>query len=112
MNQRIGDAPKLGLWGRIKRIVTTDVGALVRGLNAADLEAMERILLEADFGVPATIDLTEAIEIRSGKALSRPRRISAEHSRRASRGCSRGRPIPSRSRGEREPGPRSSSSSA
>ena len=26
----------------------------MRGLNAADLEAMERVLIEADFGVPAT----------------------------------------------------------
>ena len=62
MNQRIGDAPKLGLWSRIKRIATTDVGALMRGMNAADLEAMERVLLEADFGVKATVELTQALE--------------------------------------------------
>ena len=59
---RIGDAPKLGLWSRIKRIATTDVGALMRGMNAADLEEMERVLLEADFGVKATVELTQALE--------------------------------------------------
>lgn len=57
-----------GLWTRIKRLARTDVGALLRGLGAADLEALERILLEADFGVPATMDLVAALEkeIRSG----------------------------------------------
>ena len=45
------------LWQRIKRFAMTDVGALVRGLNADDLENMERLLIEADFGVPATMEL-------------------------------------------------------
>ena len=47
----------------------TDVGALMRGLNAADLEKMERVLIEADFGVPATVELTQALEdeVRRGK---------------------------------------------
>lgn len=60
---------KLGLWGRLKRVMLTDVGALVRGLKAADLDEIERILLEADFGVPATMELVEALEqgVRSGK---------------------------------------------
>ncbi len=60
---------RLGLWGRLKRVMLTDVGALVRGLKSADLEEVERILLEADFGVPATMDLVEDLEqgIRSGK---------------------------------------------
>ena len=60
---------KVGLWGRLKRVMLTDVGALVRGLKAADLEEIERILLEADFGVPATMELVEALEqgVRSGK---------------------------------------------
>jgi hypothetical protein len=38
---------KESVWSRIKKLALTDVGALVRGLNAADLEKMERILLEA-----------------------------------------------------------------
>ena len=58
-----------GLWARIRRFALTDVGALMRGLNAEDLERMERVLIEADFGVPATIELTQALEdeVRKGK---------------------------------------------
>jgi fused signal recognition particle receptor len=60
---------KDGLWARIKRIALTDVGALMRGLNADDLEQMERVLIEADFGVSATVELTQALEdeVRRGK---------------------------------------------
>jgi len=65
---RIGEK-KLGLWGRIKRVMLTDVGALVRGLKAGDLEELEQTLLEADFGVPATMELVDAMEegVRSGR---------------------------------------------
>ncbi|MBA2291099.1 MAG: signal recognition particle-docking protein FtsY [Gemmatimonadales bacterium] len=65
---RLG-TPTRGIWQRIKRLALTDVGALARGLNAQDLEEMERLLIEADFGVPATLDLTEYLEgeVRKGK---------------------------------------------
>jgi fused signal recognition particle receptor len=53
---------KEGLWTRIKKLALTDVGALVRKLDASDLEAMERLLIESDFGVPATLDLVSALE--------------------------------------------------
>lgn len=61
--------PKRGLWQKIKRLALTDVGALVRGLKADDLEEMERILLEADFGVPATMELVQFLEneVRRGR---------------------------------------------
>lgn len=67
MSTRI-TAPKLGLWSRLKRLALTDVGALVRGLKAADLEQLERTLLEADFGVAATTELVAALEsgVRKG----------------------------------------------
>jgi fused signal recognition particle receptor len=67
-SSRIGDK-KLSVWQRIRRLAMTDVGALVRGLKADDLEQIERVLLEADFGVPATLELTEELEhlIRDGK---------------------------------------------
>lgn len=67
-NERLGEK-KLGLWARIKRLAFTDVNALMRDLNADDLEQMERILIEADFGVPATMELTEALEdeVRRGR---------------------------------------------
>src|SRR6476619_7532221 len=58
---RVGEK-KLGLWGRLKRVMLTDVGALVRGLKAADLEQIEQLLIEADFGVPATMELVDALE--------------------------------------------------
>ena len=60
---------KKGLWQRIKRLAMTDVGALVRGLNADDIENLERVLIEADFGVPATLELVEVLEsgVRDGK---------------------------------------------
>jgi fused signal recognition particle receptor len=66
---RLGDGQKQSLWSRIKRIALTDVGALMRGLNAEDLEKMERVLIEADFGVTATVELTQALEdeVRRGK---------------------------------------------
>ena len=65
---RVGEK-KLGLWARLKRVMLTDVGALVRGLKAADLEQIEQLLIEADFGVPATMELVDALEqgVRSGK---------------------------------------------
>jgi fused signal recognition particle receptor len=67
-NGRLGDR-KEGLWARIKRVALTDVGAIMRGLNAGDLERLERVLIEADFGVAATVELTQALEdeVRKGK---------------------------------------------
>jgi fused signal recognition particle receptor len=59
---RLGGTEKRSVWARIKRIALTDVGALMRGLNASDLENLERVLIEADFGVAATVELTEALE--------------------------------------------------
>ena len=69
-NGRLSDRQE-GLWARIKRVALTDVGALMRGLNAEDLEKMERVLIEADFGVAATVELTQALEdeVRRGDCL-------------------------------------------
>lgn len=66
---RLAGGEKKNLWSRIKQIALTDVGALMRGLNADDLENMERVLIEADFGVAATVELTQALEdeVRRGK---------------------------------------------
>lgn len=62
------DQQKASLWSRLKRLAFTDVNAIIRGLNAADLESLERLLIEADFGVPATVELTAALEeeVRKG----------------------------------------------
>jgi fused signal recognition particle receptor len=69
MSDRVTQRTKLGLWSRIKRLALTDVGAIVRGFKAADIEAMERLLLESDFGVAATTDLVELLEegVRRGR---------------------------------------------
>src|SRR6266850_7508027 len=66
---RLGSNDKQSLWSRIKQIALTDVGALMRGLNANDLENLERLLIEADFGVSATVELTGALEdeVRRGQ---------------------------------------------
>ncbi len=66
---RLGASEKSSVWSRIKRVALTDVGALMRGLNADDLENLERVLIEADFGVSATVELTQALEdeVRRGK---------------------------------------------
>jgi fused signal recognition particle receptor len=66
---RLGTSERPSVWARIKRIALTDVGALMRGLNAEDLENLERVLIEADFGVGATVELTQALEeeVRRGK---------------------------------------------
>src|ERR671915_2116092 len=68
-SNRLTAGDKGSVWSRIKRVALTDVGALMRGLNADDLEKMERILIEADFGVAATVELTQALEdeVRRGK---------------------------------------------
>lgn len=60
---------KASLWSRIKRLALTDVGALVRGLKGDEIEQLERLLIEADFGVPATLELVEQLEaaIRQGR---------------------------------------------
>jgi fused signal recognition particle receptor len=72
VSDRVTQAAKLGLWSRIKRLALTDVGAIVRGFKAADIEDMERLLLESDFGVSATTDLVELLEdgVRRGRLRS------------------------------------------
>jgi fused signal recognition particle receptor len=72
MAERITRRSRLGLWARIKRLALTDVGALARGFRAADVAAMERLLLEADFGVAATTELVEMLEdgVRRGRLKS------------------------------------------
>jgi fused signal recognition particle receptor len=63
---------KGGLWSRLKRLATADVGAVLRKFNAQDLERIEQLLLEADFGVPATLELMGVLEsgVRTGKFKS------------------------------------------
>jgi fused signal recognition particle receptor len=56
------DEKKKSLWDRIVDVALTDVGVLVRGLDEGSLERLEELLIEADFGVPATLRLVAAVE--------------------------------------------------
>ena len=78
MANRVGDRPKQGIWSRIKRLAMTDVGALMRGLNASDLEALERLLIVSDFGVSTAVELSEAREgeVRAGRRKTGPDRAT------------------------------------
>ena len=57
------------LWQRIRDVALTDVGVLVRGLDAGSLEKLEELLLASDFGVAATMRLVDHVEglTRAGK---------------------------------------------
>lgn len=53
---------KKSLWQKIVDVSLTDVSVLVKGIDEDAIERLERVLLEADFGVEATVDLVEAME--------------------------------------------------
>jgi fused signal recognition particle receptor len=61
---------KKGLWRRIVDLGLTDVRVLVRGIDQTSVEDLEETLLKADFGVKATLRLTDHAEeaLRRGKA--------------------------------------------
>jgi fused signal recognition particle receptor len=58
----------MGLWSRIRQVAFTDVGVLVRGMDRAQVEDFERVLLESDVGVAATGELVAAVTERVRKA--------------------------------------------
>jgi fused signal recognition particle receptor len=61
---------KKGLWRRMVDLGLTDVRALAGGIDHVSLEDLEETLLRADFGVPATLRLTDRAEqtLKRGKA--------------------------------------------
>jgi fused signal recognition particle receptor len=64
--RKSGDTPRKSLWQRVKDVALRDVGVLVRGgVRDGSLEALEQLLLEADFGVPVTLRLVAAVEDRA-----------------------------------------------
>jgi len=60
---------KKGLWKRVVDLALTDVRVAAGGIDAESLEQLEERLLAADFGVPATLRLTDKAEeaLRRGK---------------------------------------------
>ena len=61
---------KKGLWKRVVDLALTDVRVAAGGIDGESLEMLEERLLAADFGVPATMRLTDRAEevLRRGKA--------------------------------------------
>ena len=57
------DVPKRSLWQRVKDVVRTDFGVLLRGgVDQGSLEALETLLIESDFGVPTSLALVAEVE--------------------------------------------------
>jgi fused signal recognition particle receptor len=57
------------LWQKIVEVSLTDVSVLVKGIDDDSIEELEQILLEADFGVDASMELVQDLEsaARRGK---------------------------------------------
>jgi fused signal recognition particle receptor len=65
VEERLGrrrDGGFRSLWQKIVDISLSDVSTLVRGIDDESIEALERVLLEADFGVDVTMELVEELE--------------------------------------------------
>jgi fused signal recognition particle receptor len=61
--RKAGDVPKRTLWQRIKDVALADVNVLARGgVKAGSIDALEELLLEADFGVPVTLRLVDDVK--------------------------------------------------
>lgn len=54
----------MSLWSSLRRLALTDVTVLVRGFGPAELDAFERVLIEADLGVAATMALVGEVKER------------------------------------------------
>jgi len=62
---------KKSLWDRIVDVALTDVSVLVKGMDDGSLEALEETLIAADFGVPATLKLVQAVETLAQRGVAR-----------------------------------------
>jgi fused signal recognition particle receptor len=70
IQRRSGDVPARSLWTRIKDVALTDVTAIARaGTIEGSLEGLEKVLLEADFGVSTTLRLVGEIEGQARRGL-------------------------------------------
>lgn len=62
------------LWDRIRDFALTDVSVLVTGMDEGSLERLEEVLIAADFGVPSTLRLVDAVETLAERGLVRTQR--------------------------------------
>jgi fused signal recognition particle receptor len=70
LSRKQSDLPKKSLWQRIKDVALLDVAVLAKGgPDQGSLEALETLLLEADFGVPTTLKLVADVESAAKKGL-------------------------------------------
>ena len=60
--RRQGRGRARSLWQKIVDVSLTDVSTLVRGIDEESIEALEQVLLEADFGVDVTLELVEELQ--------------------------------------------------
>jgi fused signal recognition particle receptor len=66
------DEDRKSLWDRIRDIALTDVTVLARGgVDEGSLERLEELLIAADFGVPSTLRLVEAVERLAERGIAR-----------------------------------------
>jgi fused signal recognition particle receptor len=56
------ERPKRSLWQKIVDLALTDARTLDRGIDEVSVEELERILLEGDFGVEASMELVTELE--------------------------------------------------
>ena len=63
--RRQDDVPKRSFWDRFKDFARTDIDVFIKGVDEGSLEALEALLLEADFGVPTTLALVAEVERRA-----------------------------------------------
>jgi fused signal recognition particle receptor len=68
------DEGRKSLWDRIVDVALTDVSVLVRGMDEGSLERLEELLIAADFGVPSTLRLVDAVERLAERGLARTQR--------------------------------------
>jgi fused signal recognition particle receptor len=68
---RTSEEKQKSLWDRIVDVALTDVTTLVRGVDEGSLERLEELLIAADFGVPATLRLVDAVETLAERGIAR-----------------------------------------
>jgi fused signal recognition particle receptor len=68
------DETRKSLWDRIVDVALTDVTTVVRGMEEGSLERLEELLLAADFGVPATMRMVDAVETLAQRGHARTQR--------------------------------------
>jgi len=62
---------KISLWNRIKDVALMDVEVMVKGLDTANIETLEKLLLESDFGVGPSLSMVDSLTAEGKKGKLR-----------------------------------------